>query len=81
MHFKLLFFKLKSEIVATKAEDVQINDFIDNDNSVRPAARQNQRTSDEVYVASIHILYHEKYSYVTCCISVIVFNYFNFFLL
>uniref|UniRef100_A0A0R3RXJ0 non-specific serine/threonine protein kinase n=1 Tax=Elaeophora elaphi TaxID=1147741 RepID=A0A0R3RXJ0_9BILA len=45
--------QIKSEIVATKAEDVQINDFVAKDTSVCPSARQNKRTSVEIPIENI----------------------------
>ncbi|KAL4002727.1 Protein kinase domain family protein [Acanthocheilonema viteae] len=45
--------QLKSEIVATKAEDVQINDFITKDTSVYSVARQNHRTSVEIPIENV----------------------------
>ncbi|VIO91299.1 Uncharacterized protein BM_BM1816 [Brugia malayi] len=43
----------KSEIVATKAEDVQINDSIGEDTSICPTTRQNQRTSVEISLENV----------------------------
>ncbi|EJD75629.1 CMGC/SRPK protein kinase, variant 2 [Loa loa] len=45
--------QLKSEVVATKAEDIQINDFIGKDISVCSAAQQNQRISAEVPLENV----------------------------
>ncbi|VIO91300.1 Uncharacterized protein BM_BM1816 [Brugia malayi] len=45
--------KHKSEIVATKAEDVQINDSIGEDTSICPTTRQNQRTSVEISLENV----------------------------
>ncbi|VDK67500.1 unnamed protein product [Onchocerca ochengi] len=45
--------QLKSEIVATKAEDVQISDFIGKDTSVCSSARQNQRALVEIPVENL----------------------------
>uniref|UniRef100_A0AAF5PPX4 non-specific serine/threonine protein kinase n=1 Tax=Wuchereria bancrofti TaxID=6293 RepID=A0AAF5PPX4_WUCBA len=43
----------KSEIVATKAEDVQINDSIGEDTSICPATRQNQLASVEISLENV----------------------------
>ncbi|CAG9534574.1 unnamed protein product [Cercopithifilaria johnstoni] len=45
--------QLKSEIVATKAEDVQINDFIGKNTSVCPAAWKNQHSSVEIPIENV----------------------------
>ncbi|KAK6101431.1 Protein kinase domain family protein [Brugia pahangi] len=45
--------KHKSEIVATKAEDVQINDSVGEDTSICPTTQQNQRTSVEISLENV----------------------------
>ncbi|VDK76829.1 unnamed protein product [Litomosoides sigmodontis] len=58
--------QLKSEIVATKAEDVQTNDFIGKDASVCPTARRKQRTSVKIPIENVALKAVEVEESVEC---------------